>query len=115
MYTQDEYNERRQARLERLQAAAAKATSESAAAWKQAHEMASIIPFGQPILVGHHSEGRDRRYRARIEGKHRKGYELYKKAEHYTDAAEGAENNTAIFSDDPSAPDQLAEKIARLE
>ena len=28
--------------------------------------MASVIPFGQPILVGHHSERRDRSYRDRI-------------------------------------------------
>ena len=25
----------------------------------------SVIPFGQPILIGHHSEKRDRNYRRR--------------------------------------------------
>ena len=77
MYTQEEYNQRRQDRLERLQAAAAKASAQSAATWQQASLMASIIPFGQPILVGHYSEKRDRNFRAKIEAKHRKGYELY--------------------------------------
>jgi Domain of unknown function (DUF3560) len=28
--------------------------------------MASVIPFGQPILVGHYSEKSDRRHRSRI-------------------------------------------------
>jgi hypothetical protein len=115
MYTQEEYNQRRQDRLERLQAAADKAATESAATWKQASLMASVIPFGQPILVGHHSEQRDRNYRARIESKHRKGYELYQKAEYYRERAQGVESNTAIFSDDPSATDQLTARIAELE
>jgi hypothetical protein len=36
------------------------------ALYDDAHRMADAIPFGQPILDGHHSEGRDRRYRDRI-------------------------------------------------
>ncbi len=32
----------------------------------RAHRMADAIPFGQPILVGHHSEKRDRNYRAKM-------------------------------------------------
>lgn len=38
-------------------------------AGEQARSMASVIPFGQPILIGHHSERRDRAYRGRIHSK----------------------------------------------
>ena len=77
MLTQEEYDTKRQARYERLLKAAERASMESQSLHNQAHEMASVIPFGQPILIGHYSEGRDRRYRARIENKFRKGFELY--------------------------------------
>ena len=40
-----------------------------------ARDMASIIPFGQPILVGHHSEKRDRNYRGRIHKKFERSFE----------------------------------------
>lgn len=49
----------------------------------EARDMAHGIPFGQPILVGHHSERRDRNYRNRIENKFRKGYENYNKAKYW--------------------------------
>jgi hypothetical protein len=115
MYTREEYEAKRQARYERLQAAAEKAGAESKAALTQAHDMASVIPFGQPILIGHHSEGRDRRYRGRIEAKHRKGFELLEKQEYYRERAQAAEQNRAIFSDDPAAVEKLEDKLARLE
>lgn len=115
MYTREEYEAKRQARYERLQAAAQKAGAEGRAVLDQAHDMASVIPFGQPILIGHHSEGRDRRYRGQIEAKHRKGFELLEKQAYYRERAEAVEANRAIFSDDPAAVEKLEEKLARLE
>jgi hypothetical protein len=115
MLTIEEYEAKRQARYERFAAAAEKAEAESAQQWKQARLMADVIPFGQPIHVGHYSEGPDRRYRARIESKHRKGYELHKKAEYYRSRADSAQDNTAIMSDDPSAVSKLTAKVEELE
>jgi hypothetical protein len=115
MMTQEEYDAKRAAKYARFCELAEKAEKESSATWKQASLMASVIPFGQPILVGHYSEGRDRNYRARIESKHRKGYELHQKAEYYASRAEATQDNHAIMSDDPSAVDQLTQKIADLE
>lgn len=115
MYTKEEYEARRQARYDRLLAATEKAEQESASNWNQAHAMASVIPFGQPILVGHYSEKRDRNYRSRIKSKSRKGYELYQKAAELRSRAESVQGNDAIFSDDPEATDKLSEKIAKLE
>jgi hypothetical protein len=115
MLTKEEYEAKRQARYDRYVAAAEKAQRESDANWKQASLMADFIPFGQPILIGHHSEKRDRNYRARIESKHRKGYELHQKAAEYRSRAESIQENDAIFSDDPSATEKLSDKITKLE
>lgn len=113
--TPEEYEAKRQARYERLQAAADKTKRESEKLVSQAHSMAGVIPFGQPILVGHHSEGRDRNYRNKITKRFRRGYELSERAATLQDRAEAARNNTAIFTDDPQAAEKLEEKIARLE
>lgn len=115
MLTQEEYEQKRNARYQRLLNAAAKAAQESASLTQQASDMASIIPMGQPILVGHHSESRDRNYRNRIDNKFRKGYELAKRAEELKSRAASIASNNAIYSDDPTAVTQLKEKIAALE
>lgn len=115
MLTREEYEEKRQARYERLIAAAERAQREGEASRNQARQMAEVIPFGQPILVGHYSEGRDRRYRARIDSKFRKGYELHKKAEEYRSRAASAQSNDAIYSDNPDAVDLLTDKVTELE
>ena len=115
MLTQQEYEAKREARYNRLLAAAEKAEREGKASRDQAHKMAECIPFGQPILVGHYSEGRDRNFRARIHSKYRKGFELAQKAEEYRSRAASAEDNNAIYSDDPQATDKLTDKAAELK
>lgn len=115
MLTPEEYEAKRTARYQRLLAAADKAQAEARTNSRQANEMASVIPFGQPILCGHHSETRDRNYRSRIDNKYRKGYELAKRAEELRSRAASIANNAAIYSDDPAAPDKLAAKVAELE
>jgi hypothetical protein len=109
MYTKEEYEAKRQARYERLLAASERTQAESNSNWSQASAMAKEIPFGQPILVGHHSERADRNYRAKIESKHRKGYELHQKATELASRAESIQRNNAIFSDDPEAVEKLSD------
>lgn len=111
----EDFEERKEARIERHEQRAAKARAESEQTMNSAREMADGIPFGQPILVGHHSEKRDRNYRDKIQKKFRKGSELQSKAKHYEDKAKAAEGSTAISSDDPVAVVKLREKIERLE
>lgn len=115
MLTREEYEAKRQARYERLLKAADKAAAESASRTQTAQQMSMFIPLGQPILVGHHSERKDRNYRERIHNNYRKGFELAKKAEELRSRAASIANNDAIFSDDPDATEKLAEKIERLE
>lgn len=109
------YELKRQARIERLQEHAEKAANEANGLWKRGHDMASVIPFGQPILVGHHSESRDRSYRNRIQNTFRKASEATEKANYYEQKAARAASNTAISSDDPEAVTKLRENIEKAE
>lgn len=102
------------ARIDRLNGIADKRAAESAATWDRAHEMAQVIPFGQPILIGHHSEKRDRAYRERIWQKMSSGAKLYGESQEYRRRADSAANSQAISSDDPTAVIQLKEKLAGL-
>lgn len=109
------HEEKTRARLERLQARAQRAADESRAGFAKAHQMAEVIPFGQPILIGHHSEKRDRSFRERIWNTQRRAYEAYEKAKRLEQRAAAAESNGAISSDDPAALLKLRDKLAKLE
>lgn len=108
------YEERQQAKKDRLEERASKIRKEAESTIGQAREMASYIPFGQPILVGHHSEKRDRNYRARIENKYRKGFGLLEYAQELEKRAENFGSN-GISSDDPEAISKLQSKLEDLE
>lgn len=114
-YTIEQWNERRARRQAYYQNKAAELTQAGEASLATARERASFIPFGQPILVGHHSEKRDRRYRAGIEIRYRKGFELLNKAKDLAARAVTIQNNDAISQDDPQALDLIAAKIERLK
>uniref|UniRef100_A0A6M3LZE3 DUF3560 domain-containing protein n=1 Tax=viral metagenome TaxID=1070528 RepID=A0A6M3LZE3_9ZZZZ len=111
------YRERRQARADRLREWADKREAKSDAAFGAAQTLAEAIPFGQPILVGHHSEGRARRDRERIDGNMARGIEHARKADDMRERAENIERaaSSAIYSDDPDAAEALMGKIERLE
>jgi len=109
------FEERRQAHIERLRTAGRRAAGESEAAYARSHAMTDAIPFGQPILVGHHSEGRDRNYRNRAWDLMGKSVRLGEEAKELERRAEAAENNKAVFSDDPQAAEKLKAKIEEAE
>lgn len=108
------YEKKQADRKERYEERAEIARREADAAFNQSRRMADVIPFGQPILVGHHSEGGDRRYRARIAAKMDKGCELSKKADYYAQKAESV-GQGGVSSDDPQAADKLRAQLATLE
>ncbi len=111
----EDYAERKEARIDRLESRAAKAQSESTAAYKAAHSIMEHIPPGQPILVGHHSEQRHRRDLDKIDRNMRKSVEADEKAGYYAARAEAAASNTAISSDDPEAVEKLQAKLEGLQ
>ncbi|HGM5424896.1 TPA: DUF3560 domain-containing protein [Pseudomonas aeruginosa] len=108
------YEQKLADRRERLQERAAKISDESGVLYQRAKTMASAIPFGQPILIGHHSEGRDRRYRDRIHSTYGKAFALQDKAKHYEQKA-AAVGTGGISSDDPDAIEKLQAELQQLE
>ena len=106
----NDYEERKQARIDRLHEKADRARAESQSLFKQSTDMASAIPFGQPI----HGPA-DRRYREKIGKKMEQSFAASDKADYYERRAEAAENNTAISSDDPEALAKLKEKLEDLQ
>jgi hypothetical protein len=78
-------------------------------------EKLSFIPLGQPIIVGHYSERRDRNYRNRIFNSFDKSFRLSSEADHLESRAEASASNTAIYADDDNPVALIEEKLARLE
>jgi len=110
-----DYYERQEERIERLLSRAEAAESRATSLRRQADGMAKTIPFGQPILVGHHSEKSDRSFRNRIWNKMDKSLEEDRKAKDYKSRAAAAENNRSISSDDPEAVEKIRAKIKKLK
>lgn len=108
------YEAKQEAKRERYEERAAKAQGDSNMTYKRARTMAEVIPFGQPILVGHHSEGRDRNYRNKIHNTFGKAFALQDKAAHYASKAASV-GTGGISSDDPDAIDKLRTELASLE
>lgn len=111
----ENYQEERAEKLERSRQLATKLAAESERMSEKGWEALSQIPFGQPILVGHHSERSDRAYRSRAVGMIDRAVEVGRLAEEQTRKAEAIESNNAISSDDPEAVEKLTAKIARME
>lgn len=111
------YRERRLAKAERLREWADKRETKADAAHTTAERLAGMIPLGQPILVGHHSEGKHRRHIDRIQTGYERAHEHATKAQDMRRRADGIEHaaDRAIYSDDPDAPERLAERLADLE
>ncbi|MBU2774490.1 DUF3560 domain-containing protein [Acidithiobacillus ferrooxidans] len=108
------YEEKQKARQERYRVLAKKMQLRAQARLDQAHRMAETIPFGQPILVGHHSEKRDRRFRERIHNTFGSGFALLEKAEYYERRAQGVNTHT-ISGDDPEALEKLKVRVETLK
>ena len=110
----NDYEQRVEARRLRLSTRAVALRRQADEMNASARQMAEVIPFGQPILVGHHSEKRDRRFRARIAAKFDKSAALFRAAEQLEARAKRV-GRGGISSDDPDAVAKLEAKLARLE
>lgn len=110
----NKYEQKQADRRERLMDRAESAAQESNAVAETARKRLEAIPFGQPILIGHHSERRDRNYRAGIGRLHEKAFALSNKAEHYERKAASV-GTGGISSDDPDALVKLRAELADCE
>lgn len=107
------YQEKLEAKRDRLEAGSRKAASEAAGAFGAARRIGDMIPMGQPILVGHHSEKRHRKDIAKIDRSMRKGIEADERSKEL--AARAASVGTAgISSDDPEAVKKLKRELNQL-
>ena len=109
------YEQKRAARIDRMRERAEKLATSSRVALGRADAIASMIPMGQPVLVGHHSEGKHRRDLARIDAGMRKGVDLAKESAETARRAERAEASTVVSSDDPDAIAKLREQLDEAE
>ncbi len=82
--------ERAEARAERFGEYGARRAGEAESAREGVAAIAKHIPFGQPILVGHHSEGRARRDAARIDAGIRRAVRLWDVSAYWTERAQAA-------------------------
>lgn len=106
----NDYEQRKQDRIDRYLARAEKARTQSHALAQQSIDMMHAIPMGQPII-----NSTDARYRERASNKMRQSIVVSEKAAYYEAKAEAAEKNTAISSDDPEAIAKLTEKLELLK
>jgi len=96
------YEAKQEARAERLAEYAANAEKRSTEAWERSHNETKHIPFGQPILVGHHSEKKHRSALSKSWNLMGKSVEEQRKAEYFRDRAASV-GSGGISSDDPDA------------
>jgi hypothetical protein len=69
------------------------------------------IPMGQPVQVGHHSEGRHRRDLARADGHARRAYDEMQRRDHWA----GRADNTVAHAERRYTAEQLTARIGLLE
>lgn len=103
--------ERMDARAHRLQTRSDRLTAESDAHYARADEIAKRRPFGQPILIGHHSEAGARADQRRIESNMDKFCEKAAEARRAEAAAEAAQKHMQHRE----APGVTARRIKTLE
>lgn len=98
-------------RVDALEAKAERKGTADDAAWDRARGALDRLPDnGQPILIGHHSEGRHRNAIAKAHNAMRRSIEATREAEHARGRAEAAAHTT----DARYAPVTVANRIDRL-
>ncbi|MFW9890062.1 MAG: DUF3560 domain-containing protein [Candidatus Thorarchaeota archaeon] len=103
--------ERMERSAERHEARSKRAMFEAKQHHKEAKQMMDVIPMGQPILVGHHSERADRRYRERIHKKEGKFVEKYRESEHEQNVAERVARRAKYMKENPAYASKKIEAL----
>ena len=106
----EDYEERRQTRIDRMNSASSRLASEATAASMHSHDLLKDIPLGQPNIHGALTGLMNKAHRAAD-----RAVTSREKSNYYAEKAEAAESNRAISSDDPNALDKLQAKLSALE
>lgn len=110
----NDFERRQEEKRQRLLHRADKKDNEASGRFQRACDLVKDIPFGQPILVGHHSEARHRRSLDRSHNAMGKGVAFSNEAKRLRGRAASV-GTGGISSDDPEALQQLSAKLAKLE
>ena len=103
--------QRAEQRSERFSDYSTSRNEDAEAAQKTVAAIADNIPFGQPILIGHHSERRARKDAERIDNGMRRAVKMWDTAKYWTDRAEAALRHAKY----KERPDVRARRIRGLE
>ncbi|EKQ8001210.1 DUF3560 domain-containing protein [Raoultella ornithinolytica] len=103
--------DRQEQRAERFNDYSDKRAGESERELAHVDALASAIPFGQPILVGHHSERRARRDAQRIENGMKRAVMLFERAEYWEERAQASLRHAKY----KERPDVRYRRIKKIE
>lgn len=103
--------ERAEERAERFDTYSENRAQDAESARKAVAAIADNIPFGQPILIGHHSERHARRDAEKIENGMRRAVKAWKTSQYWTDRAAGALAHAKY----KERPDVRARRIKTIE
>lgn len=103
--------ERAEQRAERFEGYSERRGQEAESTAAHVKSIADGIPFGQPILIGHHSEKRARRDAEKIENGMRRAVKLWETSEYWTRRAEGALRHAKY----KERPEVRARRIKKIE
>ncbi|MBB5123216.1 DUF3560 domain-containing protein [Streptomyces eurocidicus] len=98
-------------RAERFAGRASRAAASSDASYERSNQISERFHMGQPILIGHHSEGRARRDQERMHNAMRKSIEENRRAGYWADRARAAESYEQHRND----PGRTLRRIDKLE
>lgn len=115
MAGRQDYEARKERKIERYQELADKSKVESQQHYEHYENMSAGVPFGQPILVDHYSANTIRNRYKKMNKAIDNSIEANKKAKYYEDKIDTIENNKSISIDDPQATAKLQDKLERLE
>ena len=102
--------DRAEERADRFENYSDSRAEQSNAAYKSARSISENIPFGQPILVGHHSERRHRKDIQRIDDNMRKSVQMQRASEYWKSRA----SSTMYAAERKGRPDVRARRIKKL-
>ncbi|RPK32383.1 hypothetical protein EES39_38515 [Streptomyces sp. ADI92-24] len=102
--------DRAEGRADRFGDRAGRAVASADARRATADQISKRFEFGQPILVGHHSEGRARRDAARIDTNMRKSFEDRDRAGYWANRATASEN----YAEHRNDPHRTLRRLERL-
>jgi hypothetical protein len=109
-----DFHEKRQRQINTAYDLAQKHQQKATQFKNQFHTLSDLIPIGQPILIGHHSEKRHRNHLRKIDSALHNSVIHSDLAEKYNKKASRLNSDTSISSDDPDALDKLEKKKSRL-